>query len=232
MKDKYKKLIMNDKYKKIGSIGIAVIIVMVPILIVLLLGNNKINKKGKYNCYEEFKPTYRTYDGVLVPYYEADDYAEDYCMSYYVYRTVKDLIEVPFDISDYLMEGRGIYLDILYSDNSKNKIYIEHQVDNTIPNRYYIKISNNYDSNQTYYIINVNKKDENGNYEITKNKTSYSKVKDKITKFNNRLNPWIDDRTYTASLLDYLNNKQNVYMWEGQKEELTVDSLMKILHYK
>lgn len=45
MKDKYKKLIMNDKYKKIGSIGIAAIIVMVPILIVILLGNNKINKK-------------------------------------------------------------------------------------------------------------------------------------------------------------------------------------------
>lgn len=231
MKDIYKKLIMNDKYKKIGLRVIAVIIVMLPILIVFLLGD-KSTKKDKYNCYDEFKPTYRTYDGVLVPYYKTDSYAEDYCMSYYVYRTIKDLIDVPFDISDYIMEGRGIYLDILYSDNSKNKIYIEQQVDNTTPNRYYIKISNNYNSDQTYYIIDVNKKDDNGNYEITKNKTSYNKVKDKITKFNNKLNPWIDDRTYTESLLDYLNNKQNVYMWEGQNEDLTVDSLMKILGYK
>ena len=134
MKDKYKKLIMNDKYKKIGLRVIAVIIVMIPILIVFLLGD-KSTKKDKYNCYDEFKPTYRTYDGVLVPYYKTDTYAEDYCMSYYVYRTVKDLIEVPFDISDYLMEGRGIYLDILYSDKHRKKIYIEHQVDNTTPNR-------------------------------------------------------------------------------------------------
>ena len=224
-----------SRREKIMIILLSVIIVVLLIIFVSVIKNKDFAKTtdsdDEYACEDEWEQEYRTYDGVLVPYYENDEYAEDYCISFYMYRTINDLIELPFDASDYFMESRGIHLDIIYSDDSDNKVYVEHQADAEDPDLYYVKISNNKNSNKEYYEIKIKEKDTQGNYEVLKKKTDYSSIKNKISLFSDKDNPWLDDRTYAEYVADYLKNEQGVTGWEGYEGELDTDMMMDILGY-
>ena len=200
------------------------------------VSNNSTDDKDKdndYNCKDEWGFTYRTYDGLLVPYYYNTDFPEEKVESFYVYNKIPDLyayLPAEYKLEDTTMESRGIVLDIVKDKTTDKKVYIEHQPANGDYNVFYAKISSNFNDDIKYYKFSVTPIDDKDNYEVKTENVSFEDIKDEVTKFNETPNAFLDDRTYANYLYEYYAS-QGVIGWEGYSEPLSPDLMMKIMGY-